>query len=105
MNGKFDICRQQRDSCSFTAFDITLNVFICNFHKEYWKAFNNGGEFRVRSLLRRACGWVQKEDSRLKFIVKLSAKKTMDLLKNAQVAILFFAKSHPIMKLYCLRNH
>lgn len=99
-----EICRQQKDSCSFRALDLTSDAFVCNFHKEYWKAFNDGGEFRVKSLLRRTCEWVQKEDARLEFIVKLRANKILDLLEKAQVGDTVFCEIAPYHEVILLEK-
>ena len=90
MTRKYLFCHQQKKNCPFRILDILLDIFICNFYKEYWRVFNDGNSFGVKSLLSRACGWIQKEEKRLDFICKISRKKTLDFLEKAQVGDTLF---------------
>ena len=101
MTRKYLFCHQQKKNCPFRILDILLDIFICNFYKEYWRVFNDGNSFGVKSLLSRACGWIQKEEKRLDFICKISRKKTLDFLEKAQVGYtLFWTAYSKDVKLY-----
>ncbi len=90
MSRKYFICYQKKKNCSFRTLDVKLDIFICNFHKEYWGVFNDGNSFGVKNLLNRACEWIQKEDARLKFISENASKETIEMLKSIDVGDTLF---------------
>lgn len=85
MNRKYLICNQGKKNCSFRILDIQLDIFTCNFYKEYWRVFNDGNSFGAKSLLNRACDWIQKEEARSEFISKGASKETVEMLKSIEV--------------------
>lgn len=95
MTQKYLICYQGKKNSPFRTLDIQLDIFICNFYKEYWNIFFDGNSFGINSLLRRACEWIQKEEARLEFIYKISHKKVSDFLENVQVGDTIFCRIAP----------
>ncbi len=101
MNRKYLICRQDKKNCSFKVLDIQLDIFICNFSKEYWREFNSGNSFGAKKLLNRACEWLQKEKRRLKLISKKANKETIKMLKTLEIGdILFWTTQSKEVKLF-----
>jgi hypothetical protein len=49
------ICHEDKKNCPFRALDINSDIFICNYHEEYWRVFNEGNSFVVKALINRAC--------------------------------------------------
>ena len=90
MSKKYPICHQDKKSCPFKTLDMQLDIFICNFHKEYWRLFNDGNSFGAKNLLNRACEWIQEEKKRQKFISKSASKQTIKMLKNIEVGDMLF---------------
>ena len=85
MSRKYLICRQDKKNCPFRTLDIQLDVFICNYSKEYWREFNTGNYFGAKALLNRACEWIQKEEKRLRFISRRAKKETIRMLKSIEI--------------------
>ena len=101
MSRKYLICYQRKEKCPFKILDIQLDIFICNFYKEYWRAFNEGNFFSAKILLNRACEWIRKEEARLEFISKNASKETIEMLKSAKVGdTLFWITQSKELKLY-----
>lgn len=95
MSRKYLICYQGKKDCLFRTLDIQLEIFTCNFYKEYWNVFFDGDSFSINSLLRRACEWIKIEEARLEFICEISRKKVSDLLENVQVGESVFCRIAP----------
>jgi len=95
MSRKYLICRQNKKNCPFRTLDIQLDIFICNYLKEYWREFNSGNHFGAKILLNRACEWIQKEEKRLGFICEISRKKTLDFLEIVKIGDTVFCRIAP----------
>jgi len=68
-------------NCPFRTHDLELEIIICNF----LKATTGVQSSRLHNFTSRACEWTKTEEGRLASIRKISHKKTLDFLKNAQV--------------------
>ena len=87
---RHSICRQQKKDCSFRILDIHLDIFICNFYKEYSSMLNDGNSFGAKLLLNKACEKYQIEEKRLKFISKGAEKETIQMLRRLEVGDTLF---------------
>jgi len=74
-NQKYLFCEGKKKNCSFKILDFQIDLFVCSFYDKKWDKFT----------LRRACEWVQKENSRLEFIRKNSRKRAIKMLKEINV--------------------
>ncbi|MBY8990263.1 MAG: hypothetical protein KGD58_05875 [Candidatus Lokiarchaeota archaeon] len=90
MSRKYLICHQKQKKCPFRILDIQLDVFGCNFYKQYWQVFNEGNSFGAKVLVNRACEWIKKEERRLDFISKGASKETIKMLENLEVGDMLF---------------
>lgn len=95
MTRKYLICRQQKKNCPFRTLNISLDIFICDFYKEYWRIFDNSNSLGVKSLLNRACEWIQDEEKRLNFICQIAQKTTREFFENVQVSDTVFCRIAP----------
>lgn len=101
MSRKYLICRQDKKNCPFRTLDIQIDIFICNYLKEYWREFNSGNYFGAKILLNRACEWVQGEEKRLKFISEGARKETLKMLKSIEIGDhLYWTTQSREVKLY-----
>ena len=103
MTRKFLICRQHRINCPFRSFDAQSELLICDFYKEYWRIYNDGNTFGAKTLLNRACEWINKEEKRLDFICNLAKKSFLDLIQNVQVGDTVFCRIAPYHKIKLLK--
>jgi len=94
MTKDYLFCYRDKKNCPFRIHDIQLDIFICNFQKEYWREFNDGNSFGVKCLLNRACEWIQKEEKRLDFISSISYKDTLKILKGLNIGDTLFWTTH-----------
>jgi len=101
---KYSICHQQKEKCPFRVFDVQLDIFICNFYKEYSSMLNDGNSFGAELLLNRACEKYQNEEKRLKFIREIAHKKTQDFLTNAQIGDVVFCRIAPFHEVKLLER-
>lgn len=104
MSKRHSICRQDKKGCPFRILDIQLDIFVCNFSKEYCSMLNDGNSFGAKLLLNRACEKYQNEEKRLKFISEIARKKTQDFLKNAKVGDIVFCEIAPYYEVKLLET-
>ena len=55
-------------------------------------------------MIRKACKWVKREESRLKFIRKIVREKTLDLLEKVQVGDTIFCRIAPYHEVILLEK-
>ncbi len=94
MNHKDLICHQDKENCPFKILDIQLDIYLCGFYDNYWREFNAGNTFGVKSLLNRSCEWIIKEEARLDFISKFARKETIKMLKSIDIGDILFWTTH-----------
>ncbi len=90
MSRKYLICRQNNKNCRFKVLDLQLDIYICNFMKEYWQEFNSGNKFGAKNLLSRACEWIQWEERRLKMLSRSASKETIKMLETLEIGDTLF---------------
>lgn len=94
MTKKFLFCHQQKKKCPFRILDFQLDVYICEFYKEFWGVFNDGNSFGAKTLLSRTCEWIKAEEARHDFISKNAKKKTIKMLKTIAIGDEMFWTTH-----------
>ncbi len=77
---KYFFCQGEKKNCSFRILDFQIDMFVCNFYDKKWD----------KSSLRRACEWIQKENTRLELIRKNANKRTLQMLRNIQIGDILF---------------
>ena len=79
------VCDQDFKNCPYRIHDLEKDYPLCDYFRLHARLIINREFSKIPSLIRRACGWVLQEESRLKFIRSVAQKKTMDFLANAKV--------------------
>jgi len=94
-------CFEDVEKCRFRIFDLEKDISFCNFCKENAKLIVDRQFARIPALVSKACDYIKKEELRLKSLVEVSRKKTLDFIKNAQVGEIVFCriKNPPEVKL------
>lgn len=79
------ICSQDFKSCPYRLFDLENHKPLCDYYRLHAQLIINREFSKIPSLIRKACEWVQKEESRLEFIREIARKKGLDVLENSQI--------------------
>ncbi|KKL85678.1 hypothetical protein LCGC14_1952330 [marine sediment metagenome] len=89
------ICNQDFKNCPYRLIDMENPRPLCDYYRLHARLILNREFSEIPVLVRRACKWMQNEESRLKFIREIARKKTLDFLENTQVGDTVFCGIAP----------
>ena len=93
-------CRDLDKDCPFRVIDISKSLAICNFYKNYWKAYNSN-PIDASNLTKKACEGIRQYELYREHLTEISEKRTVKMLKNVKVgdALFWLTRSEDVILL------